>query len=79
MTLRWAYSRNEAVAAHGSKANSSLPGVMLGVGGFSLESDLTLELLEVERCLLSPVDMSRRSMKRSGVSRGRVHKNPQGA
>lgn len=52
------------MAAHGSNANSSLPGVMLGVGGLSLESDRTDELLEVDRCLLNcPVDMSRQSVE----------------
>ena len=49
MTLRRAYSRKDAVAAHGSKANSSLPGVILGVGGFRSVFERTEELLEFER------------------------------
>ena len=53
MTLRCAYSRKEAVAAHGSNANSSLPGVMLGVGGFKGLSDCADELLETDRCLFN--------------------------
>lgn len=59
----WAYNRNDAVAAQGSNANSSLPGVILGVGGFNFVSDL-LELLEVDRCLDNcPADMSRVSIE----------------
>lgn len=61
MILRWAYSRKEAVAAHGSNANSPLPGVRLGEGGFCCRFERTEEPRDAERWLASPVDMMRRS------------------
>jgi hypothetical protein len=59
------------VAAHGSNANSSVPGVIEGVGGFSGLSDRTEELREVERCLDNgPADMVARVYNAVALSVG---------
>ncbi len=58
MTFCCAYSKNDAVAAHGWKANSSFCGVMLGVGIWNLTSDRIEEpFAEFERWRAWPKDI----------------------
>ncbi len=50
MEVSWAKRKSDAVAAHGSKANSRCRG---SSGGVDLTEDLVLE--DTERCLASPL------------------------
>jgi|SRR5690242_1095908 len=70
MTFPCAYSRNDAVAAHGWKANSSFCGVMLGVGIWNLTSERIEEpFAEFERWRAWPKDIVC-GLQDGGVSRG---------
>jgi hypothetical protein len=58
MVLCCAYSKNDPVAAHGWKANSSFWGVMLGVGIWNLTSDRIEEpFAELDRWRAWPKDI----------------------